>query len=202
MPERTPSENSRDITEVLLSLRDTGPEGWERLAPLVYDELRAIARGQLRTGDRQRFQTTALVHEAYIKLVDQTRVEWQDRAHFFAVAAIVMRRILINEAHHRRRQKRGGGHRPVPIDEVQVPVMPEERAEELIALDEALKRLTEMSERQSRVVELRYFGGLSVEETATALSISTATVKRDWRVARAWLFSEIEGGAGGDAVSR
>jgi RNA polymerase sigma factor (TIGR02999 family) len=190
------ASNRGDVTRVLISLRDRGPDAWEELVPLVYDELRAIAHNQLRVERRRdRLETTALVHEAFLRLVDQTRVEWRDRTHFFAVAAMVMRRVLINEAHRRKAEKRGGGRAPVSLDGVEIPVMPHERAEELIALDAAITRLEEMDRRQGRVVELRYFGGLSVEETAAALSVSTATVKRDWRVARAWLYREMEGSA-------
>ncbi|MGH9261784.1 MAG: ECF-type sigma factor, partial [Acidimicrobiales bacterium] len=127
-----------EITERLLALRQGGPEGWESLVPLVYDELRAIAHRHLsRESTSVLLETTDLAHEAFLKLVDQTRVEWRDRAHFFAVASMVMRRILVNEAHRRRALKRGGGARPVPLDDTILPAISDERAETLIALDAA-----------------------------------------------------------------
>ncbi|MHC4236296.1 MAG: ECF-type sigma factor, partial [Planctomycetota bacterium] len=135
--------------------------------------------------------TTDLVHEAYLKLVDQTRVDWQDRNHFFAVASMIIRRILVNEAHQRMALKRGGGLRRVPLDESALPAISERRAEMLIALDEALTRLGSADERLQRVVECRFFGGLSNDEVAAVLSVSSRTVKRDWRAARAWLFREL-----------
>jgi RNA polymerase sigma factor (TIGR02999 family) len=181
-----------EITGRLLTLKEVGPEAWESLVPLVYDELRLIAHRHLRgENPLNPLETTDLVHEAYMKLVDQTRVEWRDRAHFFAVASMVMRRILVNEAHKRRALKRGGGAQRVPLDEEVLPAMSDERAERLIALDEALDRLGAANQRQSRVIECRFFGGLSNEEVALALSVSAATVKRDWRAARAWLFREL-----------
>lgn len=189
-PDRHPSRG--EITERLLSLCEGDPRGWESLVPLVYDELRAIAHRHLsRENSSVPFRTTELVHEAYLKLVDQTRVQWRDRAHFFAVASMVMRRILINDAHRRRALKRGGGARRVTLDEETLPAISDDQAERLIALDRALERLGSLNERQMRVVEGRFFGGLSNEEIASALSISLATVKRDWRTARAWLFREL-----------
>lgn len=183
-----------DITEQLLALREGESRGWEALAPLVYDELRAIAHRHLsHEGSSSRFRTTELVHEAYLKLVDQTRVQWRDRAHFFAVASMVMRRILINDAHRRRALKHGGGAQRVTLDEERLAAITDDHAEMLIDLDQALKRLGSLNERQMRVVEGRFFGGMSNEEVASALSISPATVKRDWRVARAWLFRELAG---------
>jgi len=133
--------------------------------------------------------TTGLVHEAYLKLVDQTRVDWRDRAHFFAVAALAMRRILIDYARRHRREKRGGGRDPVSLVEGAVSL--EERADNLVALDEALTRLGELSPRLSRIVECRFFGGLTEEEIAEALGVTTRTVKRDWAKARGWLYQEL-----------
>lgn len=188
------SASPDSVTRVLLTLRESGPDGWRDLVPLVYDELRAIAHNRLRlepTG--RRLDTTELVHEAYLKLVDQRRASWSDRAHFFAVASMIMRRILVNEAHRRTADKRGGGREHVPLEEVEVAVIPEATAVELLALEDALQQLERLEERQARVVECRYFGGLSIEETAAALSVSPATVKRDWTAARAWLFRRLSG---------
>ncbi|UCC83770.1 MAG: sigma-70 family RNA polymerase sigma factor [Gemmatimonadota bacterium] len=190
-PDREASR--REITGRLLALQEAGPEAWESLVPLVYEELRAIAhRHLLREPQASLLDTTDLVHEAFMKLVDQTRVEWRNRAHFFGVASMVMRRILVNEAHRRRALKRGGRARRIPLDESVLPAVSDERAEKLIALDEALKRLTAVSQRQVHVIECRFFGGLSNDEVAVALSVSPATVKRDWRTARAWLFRELD----------
>jgi RNA polymerase sigma factor (TIGR02999 family) len=181
-----------EITDRLLALRDAGSAAWESLVPLVYDQLRVLAhRHLLRESASIPLETSDLVHEAYLKLVDQTLVEWHDRAHFFAVASMVMRRILINEAHRRRAKKRWGGATRVPLDEEALPAVTDDRAEQLIAIDEALERLGAMNERQMRVIECRFFGGLSNEEVGYALSVSPATVKRDWRAARAWLFREL-----------
>jgi RNA polymerase sigma-70 factor (ECF subfamily) len=163
--------------------------------PLVEKELHQIAgRYMRRENPAHTLQTTALVNEAYIQLVDQRETRWQNRAHFFGIAAGIMRRILLNYARDRRRDKRGGGvAERVSLSEVAI--MSEERSEELIALDDALRKLESIDERKSRVVELRYFGGLNVEETADFLKVSPATVARDWKLARAWLRREIEQGA-------
>lgn len=165
---------------------------WDKLMPRVYDELLQIARlrlTKLRPGDT--LDTRALVHEAYLKLVDMTRVDWQERAHFYAVASQAMRYILVNYAIKRSAKKRGGDAVKKTLDSTgQIPV--EEIATGVIDIDNALKRLAELDERQSLIVECRFFGGLTVEETAEALSISSATVKRDWRKARAWLFGELK----------
>ena len=191
--QRPHAEASRgEITERLLALREGDSRAWETLVPLIYDQLRAIAHRHLsRENASLPFQTTELVHEAYLKLVDQTRVQWHDRGHFFAVASMVMRRILVNDAHRRRALKHGGGAQQVPVDEEVLPAITDDQAEQLIELDHALKRLGSLNERQVRVVESRFFGGLSIEEIARALSISPASVKRDWRAARAWLFREL-----------
>ena len=191
---------SQDITGLLRQLSQGRREALDRLIPVVYHELRRIAHAQLR-GERpgHTLNTTALVHEAYLKLVGVDRVEWRDRAHFFAAAAGAMRRILIDYARARKRVKRGGE------DAVQVPLVEAlevavERSEDLLALDEALTRLENQNQRQGRVVECRCFAGLSVEETAAALGISPATVKRDWDFSRAWLNRELGPSAGTSAA--
>jgi RNA polymerase sigma factor (TIGR02999 family) len=189
-----------EITEALVALRHRGPEARDRLMPLVYDQLRRVAHRQLAaepTGHT--LSTTALVHEAYLKLVDQTRVEWRDRAHFFAIAARAMRRILIDYARRHRALRRGGlpdGTRaaPVSLDAVDVPV--HEGAEVLLALDEALERLGRVDRRVAQVVECRFFGGLTEAETASALAVSQRTVAREWAVAKGWLYRELRGEAG------
>ena len=159
---------------------------------MVYEELKRIASRQLgRQQDAHTLSTTALVHEAYLKLVDQTRAEWVDRAHFYAVAAQAMRRILVDHARKHRAAKRGGGDRRVPLDDVDLPI--EERAELLVALNEALERLAALDSRLAQVVECRYFGGLSEEETAAALGVTARTVRRDWVKARGWLHEELYG---------
>lgn len=179
-----------DLTEILLELSSGDQDALDRLIPIVYEELKRIAHGQLR-GERSghTLNTTGLVHEAYIRLVDVQRVRWQDRSHFFAVAARVMRRVLVDHARGRNREKRGGGAVAIPLSEALV--VAAERADDLLALDEALERLQAMNERQCQVVECRCFAGLSVEDTAEALGTSTATVKRDWAFARAWLNREL-----------
>jgi RNA polymerase sigma factor (TIGR02999 family) len=163
----------------------------DELMPVVYDELHNMARLKL-LGERKghTLNATALVNEAYLKLVDQTRVNWQNRAHFLAIASQAMRRILINYAQSRKAQKRGGGELVVTFVEEAVPR--EARSEELIALDEALSRLSKLNERQGKVVEYWFFGGLSHEEIAEVLEISLPTVRRDWRLARAWLTRELK----------
>src|SRR6266545_1757425 len=186
-----------DITGFLRELSQGRPEALGRLMPIVYGELRRIAHGQLR-GERSShtLSTTALVHEAYLKLVNVGQVEWRDRAHFFSMTARLMRHILIDYARTKKRDKRGHDAVHVPLAEAwDVPVSA--TAEELLALDEALAHLEGYSERQCRVVECRYFASLSLEETAAALGISVATVKRDWAFARAWLNREmgVSGGA-------
>jgi len=186
-----------DITGLLRELSQGRPQALDRLMPIVYDELRRIAHEQLR-GERpgHTLSTTALVHEAYLKLVNVRHVEWQDRAHFFAMAARLMRHILIDYARTKKREKRGHDAVHVPLAEASdVPVAA--TAEELLALDDALAHLEGHSERQCRIIECRCFAGLSLEETAAALGISVATVKRDWTFARAWLNRELALSAGG-----
>jgi len=188
--------NSHEVTQILQEW-NSGDDARARLMPLVYDELRRLAQSYLR---RERpdhtLQPTALVHEAYLRLVDQSRVEWRNRVHFYGVAAQMMRRILIDHARAHASEKRSGGARRLSLDEAAV--LPEERAADLVALDDALKLLADKDERKSRVVELRFFGGLSVEETAEALGLHTATVERDWRFAKMWLHRELSGDVEGD----
>lgn len=182
-----------DITELLRASSQGNRDAVDRLMPVVYDELRRIAHGQLR-GERvgHTVCTTALVHEAYLKLVNLREVDWQNRAHFFAIAARQMRRVLIDYARARSREKRGGGWQRVPLtDGLEVVV---ERTGLLLELEEALLELEARNERQCRVIECRCFAGLSVEETAAALSTSAATVKRDWAFARAWLNRQLTTG--------
>jgi RNA polymerase sigma-70 factor, ECF subfamily len=165
----------------------------EELFPLVYDELRRIAARKLRderTGHT--LQATALVHEAWIELSKLNRITWQNRSHYLAVAAQAMRRILIDHAVGRSRQKRGGGEAPLHLDGDAWAVA-DTRGEELLALDEALARLAALNERQARIVEQRFYGGMTVEETAESLNVSPATVKREWATARAWLNRELHG---------
>jgi RNA polymerase sigma factor (TIGR02999 family) len=165
-------------------------QSFDKLLPIVYQELRRLAQHYLRQERPDHtLQATALVHEAYLKLIDTKIVRWENRAHFFAVTAQVMRHILVDLARQRRAQKRGGG-RKLALDEA-LGVPDETEAVNLVALDEALDRLAAVDARQSRIIELRYFGGLSMEETAEVLGISTSTVKREWRMARAWLHREI-----------
>jgi len=179
-------DHSVDITRLLGEWREGDCEAANDLFPLVYRELRAMAHRQLaRRIPGDSLVTTALVHEAYLKLVDRSRAAFNDRGHFFAVAARAMRQILVDQARKRISQKRGGGVRRISLEEDKVPL--EERAAELVALDEALTRLAEMEPRLSEIVVLRFFGGLSVEEAAEALDISASTVKRDWRKARLFL---------------
>jgi RNA polymerase sigma-70 factor (ECF subfamily) len=179
-----------DVTQLLADVQNGRPDAAHQLMPLVYDELRRLARGQMR---RERsdhtLQATALVHEAYFRLVDQPGRTWQNRTHFIRIAAQVMRRMLIDYARARRTAKREGGLQRVPLEEPLL--LTEEQSDEILALNEALERLAEFDARQSRVVELRFFGGLTVEETAEALGTSAKTVKRDWSVARAWLHREV-----------
>jgi RNA polymerase sigma-70 factor (ECF subfamily) len=181
---------SPDVTVLLSELTRGNQEAAEKLVPLVYDELKRLARSYMR---RERpnhtLQATALVHEAYLKLVRQQAVNWQSRSHFFGIAAQLMRRILIDHARGHLREKRGGVKQVLPLDEALV--FSPEHSEELVKLDEALERLSKLDARQSRIVELRFFGGLSVEETAEFLGISPKTVKRDWSVAKAWLHGEL-----------
>jgi len=187
-----PSPPAQQVTQLLLRWRAGDPHAVDELMPLVYGELRRLAARHMR-GERagHTLQTSALVNEAYLRLAGRDEVRWQDRAHFFAVAAQAMRRVLVDHARRRGNQKRGGGVRKVALDEALA--VSDERAAEVVALDEALARLAEIAPRQSRLVELRFFGGLSVEETAEVLGVSPGTVMRDWTFAKAWLLKEITG---------
>ena len=187
------TSSQHDVTRLLLRLTEGEPAALEDLLPLVYAELRRLAASYLR---RERaghtLQPTALVHEAYIRLVDQTQVRWQNRAHFFGVAAQMMRRILVDHARHQQAEKRGGEFQKISLDE-NIDVSGE-RASELIVLDEALDRLAALDPQKARVVEMRFFGGLSVEETAEVMGVSAPTVKRQWRMAKAWLYGQVQKG--------
>lgn len=182
--------DSTDVTPLLAGLNAGDAGSLDRVIALVYEELRRIAHRQL-AGEQSghTLDTGALVHEAYLKLRQLDRMEWRSREHFLAMAARVMRRVLVDYAEARRAQKRGGAPIPVAIDAVALAA--DQPGEEILALDEALRRLEALSERQSRVVECRFFAGMSVEETAAALDLSEATVNRDWVVARAWLNREL-----------
>ena len=179
-----------EMTQWLLRWGDGDQAALDQLMPIVYDELRRLAHSHLR---RERpghtLQTTALVNEAYLRLIDQRSVRWQNRAHFFGIASQLMRRILVDHARARHVAKRGGGARHVPLDEAVV--VSAQRAAEVLALDEALTALATVDQRKSRVVEMRFFGGLSIEETAEVLAVSPGTVMRDWTLAKAWLHREI-----------
>lgn len=180
-----------DLTEMLLEWSEGDKAALNRLMPLVYDEIRRIAHRYVqRERDGHTLQTSALVNEAYLRLAGQQSVDWQNRAHFFGVTAQVMRHILIDHARRRRYVKHGGEVRVIPISEAAEMSM--QRASELIALDEALEELSKLDQRKSRVVELRYFGGLSLEETAEVLQVSLMTVRRDWRAAKAWLYKAMK----------
>ena len=186
-----------NVTTLLVAWNDGDEAALERLMPIVYAELRRLARRHLAHEHGERPQTTALVHEAYLRLVDQRAVRWQNRAHFYAIAARLMRRILIDHARARLCDRRGGGAAHVTLDAAAE--VSSQRADELVALDDALQRLAEVDARKSRVVELRFFGGMSVEETAEVLGVSTVTVMRDWSTAKAWLHRAIETGTTGGA---
>ena len=191
------SENASDVTRLLVRLRDGEEEALDVLLEEVYDQLRRIARNQLRgESEDHTLRTTELVHEAYMKLVAHQSVEWQDRQHFFAVAARAMRQVLVDYARRRTAEKRGGTTPDVPLD--RITLRQETGPADLIALDDALERLGDRDERMAKVVECRFFGGYTIRETADVLDISRSTVKRDWRAARAWLNREL-GPASSDA---
>jgi RNA polymerase sigma factor (TIGR02999 family) len=196
MLESPPNESNlmtvatQSLTDLLIDWCDGNDAALQRLTPLVYDELRRIAhRYMLHERQGHTLQTTALVNEAYLRLAGEQKIDWQSRTHFFAVMARVMRHVLTDHARRRSYAKRGGAMKQVSLAETDV--MSPERAEELVALDEALAELAQIDPRKSQVVELRYFGGLSLEETAEALDISLMTVRRDWRTAKAWLYRRI-----------
>jgi RNA polymerase sigma-70 factor, ECF subfamily len=185
----TPSPG--EVTELLLDWGNGNKAALDKLTPLVHEELHRLAHRHMRLErPNHTLQTSALVNEAYVRLVDQRNLHWKNRAHFFSIASKLMRRILVDLARAHHRAKRGGGALQVSLDEAAI--VSRERAAELVALDEALTRLAAIDERKSKVVELRFFGGMSVEETAEALGVSPITIKRDWSTAKAWLYREIE----------
>lgn len=183
-------DRTEDLTALLATATSGNPDALDDIVPLVYDELRRIAHRELaREQTGHTLSTTGLVHEAYLELAKLETVEWKSRAHFFGVCGRIIRHVLVDYAVRRKAQKRGGGHVPIQLDEALH--VSEERPEEWIALDEALSRLAELNERQGRVVECRFFAGMGIDETAEALGVSPATVKRDWTIARAWLNREL-----------
>jgi RNA polymerase sigma factor (TIGR02999 family) len=184
------SELQNDVTLILHEWSGGDKNAPERLMPFVYDELRRLARAFLsKERPGHTLQPTALVHEAYLRLVDQTRANWQNRAHFYGIAARMMRRVLIDHARAHATGKRGGGAIHLSLEDVQVPL--EERAADLIALDELLERLSQFDERKCKIVEMRFFAGLSDKEIAEVLEINTRTVLRDWKKAQLWLYREL-----------
>jgi RNA polymerase sigma factor (TIGR02999 family) len=186
----TRSSSPEEVTQLLVAWGNGNKAALEKLMPLVYDELRRLAHHYMRREHPgHTLQTTALVNEAYFRLVDQKHVHWQNRAHFFAISAQLMRRILIDHARSHQFVKRGGGAHKVSLDDVAV--VAQEQAADLLALDDALRSLAAIDERKGRIVELRFFGGLSAEETAEALKISPRTVMREWSMAKAWLYRAI-----------
>jgi RNA polymerase sigma factor (TIGR02999 family) len=184
------ADTSNDLTQLLHAWRNGDEAARNQLMSLVYDELRRLAGSYLR---RERvehtLQPTALVHEAYLQLIDQSQVSWESRAHFFGAAARLMRRILVDHARAHKAEKRGGGEERLELNEAIG--VPAQKDINLLALDDALSELTRIDQQQSQIVELRYFGGLSIEETATVLKISPATVKREWSMAKVWLYRQI-----------
>lgn len=191
------SEKSGEITSLLKACSVGNRKAMDDLLPMVYEELRRQAHIHLnKERSNHTLQTTALVHEAYLRLVEQNSTDWQNRAHFFALSATMMRRILVNYAKNRKRLKRGGKNENLPLDEA-LHVAVKDREIDLLALDDALNELAELDEQQSRIVELRYFSGLTIKETAEVLKVSAATVKRDWRMAKTWLRAELSDGVTG-----
>jgi RNA polymerase sigma factor (TIGR02999 family) len=180
------------VTQLLINWRNGDKAALDQLTPLVYEELRRLARAFMgRERQNHTLQTSALINEAYLKLVDQDETNWQNRAHFFAVAAQIMRHILVDHARSYGYEKRGAGAQRVGLDDVRV--FSEERAGELVALDEALTNLATVDPRKSRIVELRFFGGLNIDDTAGVMELSPTTVQREWRAAKAWLQRFIKG---------
>jgi RNA polymerase sigma factor (TIGR02999 family) len=189
-PNESESVSTHQITQLLMAWRAGDEEALNRLMPLVYNELHRLARRYIageQTGHP--LQTTALVHEVYLRLVDAHTIDWQDRAHFYAICARLMRRILVDFARSRNYQKRGGGLAHIELEEAAT--VPKAVSSEVLAVDEALKQLAAIDSRKSEVVELRFFGGLTVEEIAAALRVSPETVMRDWKLAKAWLLREL-----------
>lgn len=186
-------DSTHEITGMLLELTDGNQEVVNQILPHIYDELRRLASSYLRRErSNHTLQPTALVHEAYMKLIDQNRVQWQNRAHFFGIAAQVMRRILMDHARKHTAEKRGGDAELLPIEE-EILIVSHDKSAELVALDDALEVLAAIDPQKAKIVELRYFGGLSIEETAEVMSVSVPTINRQWRMAKAWLYSQISG---------
>jgi len=185
--------STHEVTELLTAWSGGDKAALDKLMPLIHQELRRIAhRYMSRERPGHTMQTTALVNEAYLKLVNREGVHWQNRAHFFAIASQLMRHILVDHARSHAYAKRGGGTQTISLDEAMV--VSQERAAEVVALDDVLKQLAEIDPQQSRIVELRFFGGLTIEETAVVLSLSPATIKREWTSAKAWLYHELAKG--------
>ncbi len=184
------AQNSHEVTQLLIQWSNGDKAALDKLMPLIYEELRQLARHYM---NRERvghtLQTTALVNEAYLRLINRKQVHWQNRAHFFAIAAHLMRSILVDHARSHAYAKRGGGARKISLDEALA--VSQQRAADVVALDDALKRLAEIDPQQSRIVELKFFGGLTIEETAEVLALSPATIKREWSTAKAWLYHEL-----------
>lgn len=182
--------STHDVTQLLIAWSNGDKAALDKLTPMVYEELRRLAHHYMsheRPGHT--LQTTALINEAYLRLVNRKGVHWQNRAHFFAIAATLMRSILVDHARSHAYAKRGGGARRTALDEAMI--VSQQRAAEVVALDDVLKELADFDPQQSRIVELRFFGGLTIEETAGALDLSPATIKREWSTARAWLYREL-----------
>ena len=189
----TPSPEN--VTQLLVRWGNGDQEAFQLLMPIVYAELRRMAHGYMsRQETGHTLQTTALVHEAYFKLAGESDKQWQNKTHFFAVAAKAMRHVLVDYARSQQAAKRGGGQNLIPLDEAQIP--PPDRIRDLVELDDALTGLSALNPRQAEVVEMRFFGGLSVEETAQTLNVSPETVMRDWRAAKAWLYQQLSRGTG------
>lgn len=181
-----------DVTQLLNKAQSGDKESLDTLLPLIYDELRRVAANQLRAErENHTLQATALVHEAYLRLLEQREVDWQNRAHFFSIAAEMMRRILVNYAIQRNAKKRGDGITRISLDDAISFSSGDEGDLDLVSLDAALKSLAEFDETQARIVELRFFGGLTVEEVAEVMNISESTVKREWKMAKAWLKTQL-----------
>lgn len=184
--------NKNNITELLIDARTGNEQAFDQLFPLVYDQLRAVAGRQL-AGERSghTLQKTSLVHEVYIKLIDQTRIEWQDRTHFYAIAARAMRQILVDYARKKKARKRGGKHHHrITLDEDQIDI--DNHAQELLEINDLIDKIAKFDKRKSRVVEMRFFGGMTIREIAELLDVSTRTVDRDWLKARTWLHKELK----------
>ncbi len=190
------TQSPKELTRLLVAWGEGDPSALAELTPLVYEELHRLAHHYM-SGEREghTLQTTALVNEAYVRLIDWKNVRWQNRAHFFGVSAQLMRRILVDFARSRGYHKRGGGMQHVALDEAAI--VGDDRGTDMVAMDDALSALAALDERQSKVVELRFFGGLTIEETAEVLHVSSATVRRDWSLARAWLHRELSPDADG-----